>query len=252
MANHDGDAADLLVISGIIGDLARKMTFRAPYWLEQQRSLQFPIIEVAARPLETNELVKRAREAIADSGEQLDDAVFDRFAGRLTYVSGDVTDSALGPPADGSASDTQAGKALPRRVTEIRMLLRRTPELAFLPEPGKTDPNQIVLRIDPNPGARLQLAALAQDTWRTFHLDTSFTRELGVPLEPYEQLLNAAIVGDHHRQDSVEETWRIVQPVLTDPPEVRPYQRGSWGPAEAASLVRGHPRWQQPWLSADS
>jgi glucose-6-phosphate 1-dehydrogenase len=40
-----------------------------------------------------------------------------------------------------------------------------------------------------------------------------------------------------------------VQPLLNFPPEIRPYQRGSWGPAEAESLVRGHPRWQQPWLA---
>jgi glucose-6-phosphate 1-dehydrogenase len=39
--------------------------------------------------------------------------------------------------------------------------------------------------------------------------------------------------GDHQhfaRQDSVEETWRIVQPLLDDPPDVRSYQRLSWGP----------------------
>jgi Glucose-6-phosphate dehydrogenase, C-terminal domain len=50
------------------------------------------------------------------------------------------------------------------------------------------------------------------------------------------------------REDSVEETWRIVQPLLDHPPDVRPYPRGSWGPQEAETLLRGHPRWQQPWL----
>jgi glucose-6-phosphate 1-dehydrogenase len=101
---------------------------------------------------------------------------------------------------------------------------------------------------------RLQLSALAEESWRTVHLNTSFSRELGDPAEPYERLLHAAIIGDHQlfaRQDSVEETWRIVQPLLDNPPEVRPYPPASWGPAEAESLVRGHPRWQQPWLPAD-
>jgi glucose-6-phosphate 1-dehydrogenase len=148
----------------------------------------------------------------------------------------------------------RAGKALPDLVTEVRLLLRRTPRLSFLPLPSRAGPNQIVLRIAPDPGMRLQLSALAQESWRAVHLDTSFTRELGEPLEPYERLLHAAILGDRQlfaRQDSVEETWRIVQPLLDDPPEIRPYQRGSWGPAEAESLVRGHPRWQQPWLADD-
>ena len=145
----------------------------------------------------------------------------------------------------------RAGKALPHKVTEVRLLLRRTPRLAFLPEPTRAEPNQIVLRIDPDPGLRLQLSALAGQSWRTVHLDTSFARELGEPPEPYEVLLHAAMVGDHQyfaREDSVEETWRIVQPLLDHPADVRPYPRGSWGPEEAETLLRGHPRWQQPWL----
>ena len=128
------------------------------------------------------------------------------------------------------------------------------PRLAFLPEPTRAEPNQIVLRIDPDPGLRLQLSALAGQSWRPVHLDTSFARELGEPPEPYEVLLHAAMVGDHQyfaREDSVEETWRIVQPLLDRPPDVRPYPRGSWGPEEAETLLRGHPRWQQPWLPGE-
>jgi glucose-6-phosphate 1-dehydrogenase len=101
---------------------------------------------------------------------------------------------------------------------------------------------------------RLELSALASESWRTVHLDASFTREFGEPAGPYERLLQAALVGDRQlfaRQDGVEETWRIVQPLLDNPPEVLPYPRGSWGPAEADSLIRGHPRWQQPWLAVN-
>jgi glucose-6-phosphate 1-dehydrogenase len=148
----------------------------------------------------------------------------------------------------------RAGKALPHSVTEVRLLLRRTPRLAFLPQPTRAEPNQVVLRIDPDPGLRLQLSALAGQSWRPVHLDTSFARELGEPPEPYERLLHAGLAGDHQlfaRQDSVEETWRIVQPLLDHPPDVRSYPRGSWGPDDAEALVRGHPRWQPPWLPAD-
>ena len=148
----------------------------------------------------------------------------------------------------------RAGKALPHTVTEVRLLLRRTPRLAFLPQPTRAEPNQVVLRIDPDPGLRLQLSALAGQSWRPVHLDTSFVRELGEPAEPYERLLHAALAGEHQlfaRQDSVEETWRIVQPLLDQPPDVRPYPRGSWGPDDAETLIRGHPRWQPPWLPAN-
>ena len=107
--------------------------------------------------------------------------------------------------------------------------------------------------VDPDRG--LQLSALAEQSRRPVHLDTSFARELGEPPEPYERLLHAAIAGDHQlfaREDSVEETWRIGQPLLDHPPDVRHYPCGSWGPEEAEALVRGYPRWQQPWLPTES
>jgi hypothetical protein len=46
--------------------------------LEQRQLLDFPIIGLARAAMPTEQLVKRAREAITDSGEQLDEAVFDR------------------------------------------------------------------------------------------------------------------------------------------------------------------------------
>jgi glucose-6-phosphate 1-dehydrogenase len=147
----------------------------------------------------------------------------------------------------------RAGKALPERVTEVRMLLHRTPPLAFLPNPRRVEANQIVLRIDPDPGLRLQIAARGGDSWRTVHLDTSFSHELGEPLQPYERLLHSALVGEHQlftREDSIEQTWRIVQPLLEQPPALHRYPTGSWGPGEADALLRGHPPWQPPWLDA--
>lgn len=457
----DGNAADLMVVFGITGDLARKMTFRSLYRLERRGLLDCPIIGISHDELSTGQLLMLAREAISSAGETLDDTVFDRLAGRLSYLQGDITEEALydrlakrvrrhhrplfylemppslfgtvaehlaaagllerarvavekpfghdlasareldaqlhqvlredqilrvdhflgkepvieleylrfanlalaevwdrksvsciqitmaenfgvqdrgkfydsvgtlrdvvqnhllqvlalvamEPPAGataeelrdkkaevfkaipaadprhyvrgqyagytdvpgvatGSSTETfvalrlqidnwrwagvpiflRAGKALPERVTEIRLLLHRTPRLAFLPTPTQVEPNQIVLRIDPDPGLRLQIAARSGDSWRPVHLDTSFTQELGEPLEPYERLLHAALVGDSQlfaREDSVEQTWRIVQPLLDDAAEICSYQRGSWGPSEAEALVRGHQRWQRPWL----
>lgn len=95
MAEHGGEVADLLVIFGITGDLARKMTFRALYRLERRRLLDRPVIGVASDEITTEQLTKLAREAIASSGEDVDDAVFGRLARRMSYVHGDVTDDAL-------------------------------------------------------------------------------------------------------------------------------------------------------------
>ena len=95
MADDGGDSSDLLVIFGITGDLARKMTFRALYRLENRKLLDCPILGVASDDMPIDKLVERARQAIADSGEKIDDAVFDRLAGRLSYLHGDVTDASL-------------------------------------------------------------------------------------------------------------------------------------------------------------
>ncbi len=50
------------------------------------------------------------------------------------------------------------------------------------------------------------------------------------------------------RQVGIDETWRIMQPLLDDPPAVQPYAPGSWGPAAADDLIAGFGRWHDPWL----
>jgi glucose-6-phosphate 1-dehydrogenase len=461
LADDGGSSSNLLVIFGITGDLARKMTFRALYRLESRDLLGCPILGVASDDMPIEKLVDRARVAISESGEKIDDEVFDRLAGRLDYLHGDVTDTglydslaeliesdhrplyylemppalfapivenlenigvlerarvavekpfghdldsarelnarlravldeeqilrvdhflgkqpvvgleylrfanqalaqlwdrhsiseihitmaedfgvedrgkfydavgalrdvvqnhllqvlalvAMGPPVGPSADDLndkkaevframpaldpkrcvrgqyrgytdvagvandsqtetyvalrteidnwrwagvpiflRAGKALPEKVTEVRLFLRRVPGLAFLPKRRPAEPNQIVLRIDPDPGMRLQLSAQVRDSWQDVHLDSSFAEDLGEPVRPYERLLYAALTGDRQlfaREDGIEQTWRIVQPLLDNPSEIHPYDCGSWGPEAAQSLMRGHRHWQEPWL----
>jgi glucose-6-phosphate 1-dehydrogenase len=146
----------------------------------------------------------------------------------------------------------RAGKALPEKVTEVRLFLRRTPSLAFLPKATRAEANQIVLRIGPDPGMRLQLSAQGGGGWQDIHLDSSFAEDLGDTQRPYERLLYAALAGDHQlfaREDAIEQTWRIVQPLINTPGEVRSYDPGSWGPEAAQSLLRGYHSWQQPWLA---
>ncbi len=81
--------------------------------------------------------------------------------------------------------------------------------------------------------------------------DMEFADEGGEGPTPYEVLLHAAMVGDttrFTRQDGVEETWRIMQPLLESPPPVQSYTPGSWGPAAVDDLVAGHSPWHEPWL----
>src|ERR1700741_147992 len=85
---------DVLVVFGITGDLAKVMTFRSLYRLEARGLLDCPIVGVAVDDWSIEDLRERPRPSIVDPGEQLDPAVFDRFAERLAYVSGDFTDPA--------------------------------------------------------------------------------------------------------------------------------------------------------------
>jgi len=169
------EPADVLVIFGITGDLARVMTFRSLYRLEARGLLTCPIVGVAVDDVTDDQLRERAREAIRGTEDGLDAQVLDRLAERLSE--------------------------------------------ALRPEP--------------------------------ISLDMEFAREGGEGPMPYETLLHAAMSGVRTRftrQDGVEETWRIVQPLLDAPPPVHPYLQGSWGPAAAADVVAGHRAWHEPWV----
>ena len=62
--NGDQQRADVLVVFGITGDLAKVMTFRSLYNLERRGLLSCPIVGVAVDDWSVEDLRKRARESI--------------------------------------------------------------------------------------------------------------------------------------------------------------------------------------------
>ena len=87
------EPADVLVVFGITGDLARVMTFRSLYRLERDGRLSFPIVGVAVDDWTRDQLIERARASIIGTGEELDPTIFERFVARLSYVQGDFADA---------------------------------------------------------------------------------------------------------------------------------------------------------------
>ncbi len=100
--------ADVFVVFGITGDLAKVMTFRSLYRLERRGLLDCPIVGVAVDDWTREQLLERARTSIVGTGEELDETVFERFAKRLSYVQGDFGDAAtyerVGAAINGAAT----------------------------------------------------------------------------------------------------------------------------------------------------
>ena len=151
----------------------------------------------------------------------------------------------------------RTGKRLARKLTEIAVVLRPVPHLAFQQDGAVgPQPNVLVLTVQPDEGVTLTLGAKIpgvrmriRPVNMEFHYGTSF---LSQSPEAYERLILDAMRGDatlFTRDDEVEAFWAICDPILRawreqDLP-VYEYPAGTAGPAEADLLLRPGHRWRR-------
>jgi glucose-6-phosphate 1-dehydrogenase len=96
----------------------------------------------------------------------------------------------------------------------------------------------------PGPGMRLQKLSM--------QFSTQETGEAADVLEAYERLILDAMRGDHTlftTSEGIESLWERSIPLLADPPPVKPYPVGSWGPNAIHQLIAPN-AWRLPFERA--
>jgi glucose-6-phosphate 1-dehydrogenase len=142
----------------------------------------------------------------------------------------------------------RTGKCLPVTCTEVMVRFHQPPEVYS----HKSLPaNYFRFRISPDIAIALGTQVLDESeamAGRSVELMVAQdSRAEG--MDAYERLLHDAMQGDatlFAREDSVEQAWRIVQPVVETPTPLFEYEPNTWGPREAEQLTAGHGPWHEP------
>ena len=156
----------------------------------------------------------------------------------------------------------RTGKRMPKRVTDIAIQFKAPPLGLFTQEtktgPREVRPNLLVVRIQPEEGISLRFLSKSPGSGmrvRPVSMDFNYGSSFGERTPTaYETLLVDAMVGDptlYTRQDMVDASWQIVQPILDtwakskfDFPN---YASGTWGPKASDEMLarQGHV-WRTP------
>jgi glucose-6-phosphate 1-dehydrogenase len=143
----------------------------------------------------------------------------------------------------------RAGKRMAVTATEVLVELKRPPRDVF-GEKVDVHPNHVAFRLGPDMeitlGARTKVPG---EKLRGEEVELVASQRPGEELSPYERLLTDAIEGDtslFSRQDIVERSWEIVDPVLGNVTPLHEYDQGSWGPDDADRLISALGGWHNP------
>ncbi|HET6419059.1 MAG TPA: glucose-6-phosphate dehydrogenase [Geobacteraceae bacterium] len=143
----------------------------------------------------------------------------------------------------------RAGKCLPVTSTTVTVEFKRPPRETF----GEIVPafsNHLRFRLSPDVliamGIRVKIpgeSRVGED------VELVALQNEGEAMGPYERLLGDAMAGDASlfaSERTIEEQWRIVDPVVGGATPLYFYHPKSWGPAEADQIIAGDGAWFNP------
>lgn len=141
----------------------------------------------------------------------------------------------------------RTGKRLPEKLSEVVVQFKAPPHNSLPPDSGATQPNRLILRLQPNEGMQLALNLKEPGPGglrlRSEEMDMSFAEAFGVSQpEAYERLLLDVVRGNQTlfmRRDEVDAAWRWASPAMDGWKNESPlgYPAGSWGPSAAHTLL---------------
>jgi glucose-6-phosphate 1-dehydrogenase len=143
----------------------------------------------------------------------------------------------------------RAGKGLPVTSTTVTVQFKRPPRETF----GEIVPafsNHLRFRLSPDVSIGLGIRVKIPGERRVGEdVELIAAQNEGDSMAPYERLLGDAMRGDatlFASEGTVEEQWRIIDPILGDGSPLYYYELNSWGPAEADQVIARHGLWYNP------
>lgn len=147
--------------------------------------------------------------------------------------------------------DVRVGKNLPVTCTAVTVFFKTPPQQVF--KSAANTPNDLQVQLTPGVQVTLGLNTKKPGAGMVGErAELVLHRQGSDGMAPYERLLGDALAGDatlFARQDEVEEAWRIVESVLGNVVPIHTYAPGTWGPAEADTLMSQDA--SGPWVNPD-
>jgi glucose-6-phosphate 1-dehydrogenase len=143
----------------------------------------------------------------------------------------------------------RVGKCLPVTATEVMIDFKPVPHDVYGLGAATATSNALRFRIYPESQAVLTLVGKKPGAGQEAEVqDLTFIQHPGDDMRAYDRLIGAALNGERWlfaQQETVEASWRVVDPVVGHIGPVVPYARGSWGP-DSSSLLPAGGTWYDP------